>query len=101
MSHGSACMVESMGKLPGQCIPPIKDHITRPNYPSTSTLLNNNKDYLSRTTGGEGVREVGGRKIGIHQLALLKKIQNSPPPPSMGSVSLPMSNVAKGLALVV
>ena len=46
------------------------------------------------------MRGGGGRKIGIHQLTPLKKIQNSPPPPSMGSVSLPMSNVAKGLALV-
>jgi len=81
--------------------PPLSTLITRPNYPSRSTLLNHDEDYLSRTTRGEGVCEVGGRKIGIHQLAPLKKIQNSPPPPSMGSVSLPMSNVAKGLALVV
>jgi len=83
-----------------ESIPSFKALTTRPNYPSTSTLLNHNKDCLSRTTGGEGVCEVGGRKIGMHQLAPLKKIQNSPPPPSMGSVSLPMSNVAKGLALV-
>jgi hypothetical protein len=94
-------MAEVIGAMYGGIYsPPLKHSHHAPNYPSTSTLLNHNKDYLSRTTGGEGVCEVGGRKIGIHQLAPLKKIQNSHPPPPMGSVSLPMSNVAKGLALV-